>query len=188
MNDHDCQLLIKLHDKWFRRWITAEEIEVMVQRIGRELNDVLPMEDDVVMLGVLSGSVFFYVDLIRHLSRDVHMDFVHVKSYDGMESSGRVHMGEVHTNITDRHVVIVEDIIDSGRSIMALKKRLRSFKPKSIMVVALFYKPEADRYHIPPDLVGKNIANDFIVGFGLDYDGLGRNLKDVYRVARTAES
>jgi hypoxanthine phosphoribosyltransferase len=129
-------------------------------------------------VGVLKGSFLFLADLVRQLGENVVVDFVMVSSYgDGTESSGIVQIRkDLDINIEGRHVLIVEDIVDSGATLSHLCELLRTRRPKSLKVVALLSKPEARKQHAPIDFVGFEIPNEFVVGYGLDHAERYRNL------------
>ena len=126
--------------------------------------------------------VFFTIDLMRALDLPYRLDFVQASSYKGLTSTGVVNVTPIKEKIENSHVLLIEDIIDTGRTIEVIKKVVLEQKPTSFRIASLFYKPDADENNAPPDFVGFSIANHFILGYGLDYDGLGRELKDVYRV------
>lgn len=165
----------------FEPYIKRDEIAVQVQRlaaeIGRDYKDGNPL-----FLCVLNGSFIFAADLFRACDlHDAEITFVRFKSYQGMESTGSVKevMG-LTEDITDRDVLIVEDIIDSGVTADQLRKELAKRNPKSVKMVSLLFKPDALKVGLPPEYVGFEIPGKFILGYGLDLDGLARNLPDIY--------
>ena len=171
---------IKLLDKTFRVMIPAEKINEEVERIAVQLNERYKGRTPV-FLGVLSGSFLFFGDLVRKIDFDCQMAFVKLSSYEGTESTGEVkqQLG-VDFDIEGRDVIIVEDIVETGHSMNHLLAYLRTKKPASIVICTLFYKPEKFLYDYPIDYKAFVIGNEFIVGYGLDYNQLGRNLKDIY--------
>jgi len=136
-----------------------------------------------VFIAVLNGAFMFASDLIKQLDFPCEITFIRLKSYQGTDSSGNIREVEnLIDDIEDRHVVIVEDIIDTGYTIQYLKQSILTKYPKSLRIATLLFKPEALRTEIKADYVAMEIPNDFIVGYGLDYDGHGRNLRDIYKI------
>lgn len=171
---------IKLHDKTFRVMIPAEQIDAAVERVAEKLNERYAGRTPV-FLGVLSGSFLFMSDLVRKTTFDSQMAFVKISSYEGTESTGVVkqQLG-VDFDIEGRDIIIVEDIVETGHSMNYLLDHLRAKRPASIAICTLFFKPDKFLYEYPIDYTALSIGNEFIVGYGLDYDQLGRNLKDIY--------
>ena len=171
---------ITLHDKVFRVMIPAEEIEQAVNRVAEQLN-VRYAERVPVFLGVLSGSYMFLSDLVRKTTFNSQLAFVKISSYQGTESTGKVSQQlEVDFDIEGRDIIIVEDIVETGHSMTYLLDYLRAKNPASIAICTLFFKPDKFLYDYRVDYVALSIGNEFIVGYGLDYNQLGRNLKDIY--------
>lgn len=171
---------ILLHDKRFRVMISAEEIDKAVTHIAEQLNERYVGRTPV-FLGVLSGSFLFLSDLVRKTTFNSQLAFVKISSYQGTESTGKVkqQLG-VNFDIEGRDIIIVEDIIETGHSMNYLLDHLRAKNPASISICTLFFKPEKFLYEYEVDYVALSIGNEFIVGYGLDYNQLGRNLKDIY--------
>ena len=171
---------ITLHDKVFRVMIPAEEIDRAVSRIAEQLNE--RFADRVpVMLGVLSGSYMFLSDLARKTTFNSELAFVKLSSYQGTESTGQVlQQFEVDIVLEGRDIIIVEDIVETGHSMNYLLSLLREKRPASIAICTLFFKPDKFLYDYKVDYIALSIGNEFIVGYGLDYNQLGRNLKDIY--------
>lgn len=174
---------IKLHDRSFRLMIEADVIDREIQRVGAQMNRELAGERPL-FLGVLNGAFMFVSDLLKHITIDgTEISFVKIASYAGVSSTGKVQdLIGLREDIVGRTVVILEDMIDSGESIMHMKKMLEEKHPKQVKVAALFYKPKALKYDLTIDYKGIALENDFVVGHGLDYDGLGRNYPDLYVV------
>jgi hypoxanthine phosphoribosyltransferase len=171
---------VTLKDKTFRVNIPASEINKAVgeiaHRINIELKDKKPL-----FLAVLNGSFMFASDLMKKITIDCEISFVKVSSYHGTSTSGSVkELIGLNEDIKGRTVVIIEDIVDTGLTIEAVVKQLELMEPESIKIATLLYKPEAYRKRIELDYVAIVVPNDFLVGYGLDYDGLGRNLPDIY--------
>lgn len=171
---------ITLHDKTFRVMIPAEEIDLAVERLAKSLNERYAGKTPI-FLGCLSGSVLFLSDLVRKVTFDSQLAFVKLSSYSGLESTGEVkqQLG-IDFDIAGRDIIIVEDIVETGHSMNHLLKYLQEKMPASITICTLFFKPEKFLYDYKVDYVAFEIGNEFIVGYGLDYNQLGRNLKDVY--------
>lgn len=164
--------------------ISKDEIQTRVLKIGEALTDKYRGKD-LVVVGVLKGSFMFFADLVRAIDTDLHCDFCGVSSYtDGMHSNGEVKLTlDLSRSIRDRHVVVVEDIVDTGLTLNFLRKHLQHHKPKSIETVALLLKPDALKEECKVDYVGFKIPNDFVVGYGLDYQGYFRNLPYIAQVS-----
>ena len=173
---------IKLQDKTFRVLISAEEIDKAVSRVAEQLN-VRYAGKTPVFLGVLSGSFLFLADLVRKVNFESQLAFVKISSYDGTESTGNVKQQfGVDFDIEGRDIIIVEDIVETGHSMNYLLDHLRRKNPASISICTLFFKPEKFLYEYDIDYTALSIGNEFIVVYGLDYNQLGRNLKDIYVV------
>lgn len=174
---------IKLHDKEFMLAIDAGTIELEIARVAEEINRDLAGERPL-FLGVLNGAFMFVSDLLKSVTVEgTEVSFVKVASYAGTSSTGQVKdLIGLNEDVTGRTVVIVEDMVDSGRSIVHLKKMLEERHAGKIVVAAMFYKPKAIVQELTLDYTCIALENDFVVGRGLDYDGLGRNLPDLYQV------
>lgn len=175
--------VIKLHDKRFRIMIPAVEIDRAVTAVAERINEDYKAKDTPLFVGVLNGSFMFMSDLIKKVEFNSELSFVKLASYVGMQTTGDVKcLIGLNGSIEGRHVIIVEDIVDTGESIEHMVQELEALKPASIAVCTLFFKPGSYRKQIPIDYRAMEIGNEFIVGYGLDYDQLGRNLKDIYVV------
>ena len=173
---------VTVHDKRFRISVTAEEIQARVAEIARQMNTDLAGQD-VVFLGILNGSFIFAADLLRGIEMPCKISFVKFTSYEGVHSTGNVReLIGLNEDLKGKTVVIIEDIVDTGKTMVDLLEYLKRFEPAEVRIATLMYKPEACRKDLKIDYFGFSIPNDFIVGYGLDYDGLGRNLKDIYKV------
>ena len=171
---------IKLHDKTFRVLIPAEEIDKAVTRVAEQLNERYVGRTPIFLV-VLSGSFLFLADLVRKVNFENQLAFVKISSYNGTESTGNVkQLIGVDFDIEGRDIIIVEDIVETGTSINHMIEYLESLNPRSVEVCTLFFKPEKYRYEHPIKYCAMEIGNEFIVGYGLDYDQIGRNLKDIY--------
>ncbi len=175
---------IRLHEHTFRPFLGEEEIQARVAVLGRELNDRLAggAPSFVVML---KGAFVFAADLVRASGLAGEVCFVRASSYAGTESEGKVNLllPPEEELVRDRDVVLIEDIVDSGLTMQAFLPVLEALGPRSVTLVTLLHKPDAQRVPVRIDLVGFTIPTKFVVGYGLDYDGLGRQLPAIYQLA-----
>ncbi len=173
---------IKVKDKYFEKYIDSGIISLAVKNIADEIYE--DFTDDVpLFLSILNGAFMFTSDLMKSYKGVCQVDFIRLSSYKGTQTTGEVKtLIGLTEDIKGRNVIILEDIIDSGITIKHLLDDLKSYKPATLKVATLLFKPEAVRTDIKPDYIGKKIPRDFIVGYGLDYDGYGRNLSDIYKI------
>jgi hypoxanthine phosphoribosyltransferase len=163
-------------------YLTEEKIQKRVQELGAILTDKFSGKE-IVAVCVLKGSFMFYSDLIRNINADVTCEFFGVSSYHGASSTGEVKVTlDLARPIEDKHVLLVEDIVDTGLTMNYLKNSLLARGPKSLTTVSLLEKPEALKVPCKVDYVGFKIPNDFVVGYGLDYQGYYRNLPYIAQV------
>ncbi len=173
--------VLKLHDREFRVMIPSAKIEEAVTKVAERINADYSAEDCPILLGVLNGSFVFLADLARKLNFPCEVSFVKLASYDGLSSSGRVNeLIGLGQTLEGRNVIVVEDIVDSGRSIKYILETLRAKRPESVRVATLFFKPNSYKENETIDYPAMEIGDEFIVGYGLDYNQLGRELKDIY--------
>jgi len=174
--------MIHLHDKTFVPYISSEEIQFAIENLAKKMDDDF-FEETPIFIGILNGSFMFFSDLMKQYRGMCEVSFVKVASYEGTQSTQNVkQLIGINENLEGKTVVIVEDIIDTGNTIEELKKILKDKKVKHLKIATLFFKPEAYKKDIKIDYIGIRIPNKFIVGYGLDYNGLGRNLPDVYEL------
>ena len=174
--------MIHLHDKIFEPFISSEEIEFAIANIAKQMDDDF-FDEVPVFIGVLNGSFMVMSDLMKHYRGMCEVSFVKMASYEGTQTTNTVkQLIGLNENLEGKTVVIVEDIVDTGNTIEELKAIFKEKKIKHLKIATLFFKPEAYKKDIKIDYVGIRIPNKFIVGYGLDYDGLGRNLPDVYQL------
>ena len=171
---------IKIGDKQFKLSISEERINKEVEAIAGKINEEMK-ETRPLFIAVLNGSFLFAADLLKDVTIECEISFVKLASYSGTSSSGIVkELVGLNENIKDRTVVVLEDIVDTGITLESLYAQLIKYEPKELKVAALLFKPEAYTKKIKVDYVGIEVKNEFLVGYGLDYDGLGRNLRDIY--------
>lgn len=173
---------VKIADKEFKLFISATEIYRNISRMGREINHDLG-DKEVVFIGVLNGSFMFAAELYKHIDFMSKITFLKLASYHGTQSTGTVkRLIGINESLENKVIIILEDIVDTGNTLEDLMHQLAEYNPSSIKVATLLFKKEAYTKSIPIDYIGLEIPNAFIVGFGLDYNGFGRNLEDIYQV------
>jgi len=175
---------IKVNDKEFRLLLSkekiSESIKVAAERINHDLEGKNPL-----FLAVLNGSFMFAADLMKEINIRCEISFVKLASYQGMESGGKVReVFGLSENIEGRTIVIVEDIVDSGRTMRQLLDSLYTRNPAEIRIATFLFKPTALVCDVHPDYIAIEIPNEFVVGYGLDYDGYGRNFGEVYTLVK----
>lgn len=173
---------IQLKDKTFEPYLSNDDIQKANQQIADKINAEYK-DKEVLFIAILNGSFVFAADLIRKITVKNTISFVKVASYEGLSSTGTVKkiIGLMDA-LENRHVIILEDIIDTGNTLDKLLPTLKAEKPASLRLCTLLYKPDAFKASFPIDYIGLSIPNKFIVGYGLDYDGYGRNLPDIYQI------
>lgn len=173
---------IRVHDKEFETFITADKIQVRVQEIASMINIEYASKRPL-FVGVLNGALVFMADLIKHVSIECELSMIKVSSYSGTSSTGNLKnlIGLAET-IKGRNVIVVEDVVDTGDTALYIISELQKQQPASLRFATILFKPAALRQNIMPDYIGFEIPPDFVVGYGLDYDGLGRNLNDIYKL------
>ena len=174
--------LIKIHDKTFEPYVSAEQLNQIAERMASEVYQDL-QESCPVFIAVLNGSFMFAADFVRHYKGECEISFVKMASYEGTQSTGKIHqLIGLSTPVEGRDVVILEDIIDTGNTLEEIYRLFENQKVKSFRIATLFFKPDAYKKDLKIDYVGKPIPNRFIVGYGLDFDEIGRNLPQVYQL------
>jgi len=159
--------------------VKEETIQQRVKELGRQINNDYRNKTPI-LVGVLKGAFVFMADLLREIDIPVEVDFLSIASYDGRESSGVVRLNsDLSLNIEDRDVILIEDIVDSGRTINYIIKNLKTRKPRSLAVCTLLNKKEERIVDVPLTYVGFDIPGVFVVGYGLDYLNRYRNLRDI---------
>ncbi len=173
---------IKVLDKEFVVSIPEEKIAQEVARVAQEINKDLA-DKNPLFISVLNGSFMFTADLMKHITIPCQVSFVKLASYEGVASTGQVkEVIGLNEDITNRTIVIVEDIVDTGLTMQRLLDTLGTRNPKDIYIASLLVKPEKLKVDLNINYVAFNIPNDFILGYGLDYDGYARNLRHIYTV------
>lgn len=171
-----------MHDKQFEPYLTAPEIHDRIKALARQLDQDYAGKKPL-FIAILNGSFMFAADLFKEISIDAEICFIKLASYKGTKSSGQVITAiGLDTDLFGRDVVIVEDIVDTGKTLSEFLPQLHHQQPASLKIVALLHKPEATVFPIPIDYLGFAIPNKFVVGYGLDYDGLGRNIREIYKL------
>ncbi len=173
---------IRIKDKTFAIAISAEELEGQVCRVASEINRDYEGQRPL-LLAVLNGSFVFASDLIRKLTLECKVSFVKLASYQGEYSEGKVRdIIGLDTDIEGQHVIIVEDIIDTGLTMRHMVETLKRYNPASVNICTLLLKPGKLQTELDVRYCAMRVPDDFLVGYGLDYDGLGRNYKDIYSI------
>jgi hypoxanthine phosphoribosyltransferase len=173
---------IYVHDKVFEPYISQSsisgKIKSMAQQLNKDYADKKPL-----FIAILNGSFIFAADLFKELSIEAEICFIKLASYKGTKSSGQVITAiGLDTDVFKRHVVIVEDIVDTGKTLNEFLPQLHHQQPASLKIAALLHKPEATVYPISVDYLGFSVPNKFLLGYGLDYNGLGRNIPEIYKL------
>jgi hypoxanthine phosphoribosyltransferase len=173
---------IRVHDKQFEPYISASDISGRIKEVAGQLNRDYEGRKPL-FVAILNGSFMFASDLFKQLSIDAEICFIKLASYKGTKSTGHVITAiGLDMDIIGRDVVIIEDIVDTGKTLSEFLPQLQHQQPASMKIVALLHKPEATVYPIKIDYLGFSIPNKFVVGYGLDYDGIGRNMKEIYKL------
>ena len=174
--------VIKVHDKSFETYLSEEIILKRVKELAADITKDYTGKRPL-FIAILNGSFMFASDLFKQLEIEVELCFIKLASYKGMKSSGNVVTSiGLDDDLFGKEVVIVEDIVDTGKTLHNFLPKLLHQQPKSLRIVTLLHKSEATEYPLQLDYVGFDIPNKFVVGYGLDYDGLGRNLKEIYQL------
>lgn len=173
---------VQVLDKSFELSISETKIQLEVTRIAEEMNRELAGKDPL-FLGILNGAFMFASDLYKQLSFPCQITFLKLASYSGTGSTGRVkQLIGLNLDLKDRVVVVLEDIVDTGITLNTILRQLSGYQPREVKIATFLHKPAATKTELKLDYVGIEIPNDFIVGYGLDYDGYGRNLREIYQL------
>lgn len=172
--------IITVKDKSFKPYISEEKLQTSVEKVASNINADYKGSTPI-FLGILNGSFMFFGDLLKSIDLECTVSFVKLASYEGTSTTGEVNeLIGLNEDISGKDIILVEDIVDTGNTLVKLHEILSSKNPRSIKIATLLYKPEAYKKHHPIDYVGLEIPNAFVLGYGLDYDGLGRNLSSIY--------
>lgn len=175
--------VINVHNKNFVPFIKDEEIQKHVKKMALEIYE--DHKDEIpIFIGVLNGVFMFFSDLLKHYPGNCEVAFLQMSSYQGTESTGIVYQKmELTKEVKNRSIIVVEDIVDTGNTLVSLMEYFKNTQqPKSLKVASLLLKPEVYKKDLPIDYIGIEIPDKFVLGYGLDYDELGRNLKDLYQI------
>ncbi|MCR9285957.1 hypoxanthine phosphoribosyltransferase [Saprospiraceae bacterium] len=173
---------IKIHDLYFKPFLTKEMIEEKVQEMAGEIDRDFKGKKPIFLV-ILNGSFIFAADLSRACKLSYEIAFMKLSSYDGLQSSGEVKtVFGLDREIQGRDLIIIEDIIDSGKTMHEFLPKLKAMNPASVSLAVLLLKPEAVNYPIKIDYLGFEIPDKFVIGYGLDYDEMGRDLGDIYQL------
>ncbi len=173
---------IKLHDKTFELFISETEIEKIVQKVADEINN--SGVEKPLFIAVLNGSFLFAADVMRKISLpNSEISFIKLASYEGTESTGKVNeLIGLNQNLKGRNIIILEDIIDTGNTLVKIVEMFKNKEIATLNIATLLYKEDVYNKEIPIDFIGKSIPNKFVVGYGLDYNEIGRNLPHIYKL------
>jgi hypoxanthine phosphoribosyltransferase len=171
---------VRVLDKSFRELISEKEINDRIKILAEEINNDFAGKE-VVFLGILNGAFLFAADLLKHINLKAKISFVKLASYEGTKSSGTIkELIGWNEDIKNKNIIVIEDIVDTGNTLERIVDELVIRKATGIKIAALLLKPDAYTKDIPLDYVGFEIPNDFVIGYGLDYDGYGRNFPSIY--------
>ena len=173
---------ITVHDKEFTPYISATEIDKQVARVAAEISRDYEGKNPL-FIAILNGSFMFASDLLKQITLDAEISFIKLASYKGIKTSGKVITAiGLDADLHRRDVIIIEDIVDTGKTLFHFLPQLEHQHPTSLKIATLLHKPEALLHPIKIDYLGFTIPNKFVIGYGLDYDGLGRNIKEIYQL------
>jgi hypoxanthine phosphoribosyltransferase len=175
---------VTVKDKEFETFIPASQIEGVVQQLADRINADYK-DKNPLFLAILNGSFVFAADLLRKISIPCNISFVKFASYSGTKTTELVkELIGLNEDIQGRHIILIEDIVDTGNTMELILFDLAKMHPADVKIACFCHKPDAFRKSFRIDYIGMNIPNEFIVGYGLDYDGYGRNLADIYKIAK----
>lgn len=174
--------LIQLHDLYFKPYISEKELQGIVVRMAQEIKDDLPKDEIPLFVGILNGCFVFVADFLRAFEGDCEISFIKLASYQGTQSTQNVKtLVGINEELEGRTVIILEDVIDTGATLQEIYDIFKTKKVKSLKVATLFFKPDVFKKELPIHYIGKSIPDNFIVGYGLDYNGFGRNYAAIYQ-------
>ncbi len=171
---------VKILDKEFKISITAASIKQAIENIASQINNTYDGEE-VLFISILNGAFMFSSDLVKRIKLQCQVSFIKLSSYSGNSSTGKVEeLIGLSENIKGRHVIILEDIVETGSTLNILAGQLKAMEPASLKIATLLFKPQAYLKNLNLDYIGIEIPSEFIIGYGLDYNGYGRNYEDIY--------
>jgi hypoxanthine phosphoribosyltransferase len=174
--------LIVVHNKKFQPYLTVSQINAEIKRMASEINRDYDGKRPL-FIAILNGSFMFAADLFKEINIEAEISFIKLASYKGTRSTGHVITSiGLDESLKNRHVIILEDIVDTGKTLSMFLPQLQDQRPASLKIAALLHKPDALLHPLSIDYLGFSVPNKFLLGFGLDYDGLGRNLKEIYQL------
>lgn len=174
--------VIQVYGKKFQPYLTAAEIDKQIKRVASEINKDYAGKRPL-FIAILNGSFMFASDLFKELTIDAEICFIKLASYKGTTSTGHVITSiGLDESLKDRHVVVLEDIVDTGKTLSEFLPQLKDHHPASLKIAALLHKPDATVHPLAIDYLGFSVPNKFLLGYGLDFDGLGRNLGEIYQL------
>ena len=180
--------ILKLQDLYFKPYINKVEIAKIVKHLARQVKADLPKDEVPIFVGILNGCFLFAADFIREFNGNCEVSFVKLSSYQGTSSTEKVkQLVGINEDLSGRTVIILEDIIDTGNTLQEIYNIFKDKKVKQLKIATLFFKPDVFKKELPIDYIGKSIPDKFIVGYGLDYNGLGRNLPKIYQLTTTQQ-
>lgn len=175
-------MTIEVNNKKFTPFITAQQIDEQINILANELNRDYEGKRPL-FIAILNGSFMFAADLFKAVTIEAEICFIKLASYKGTKSTGNVITSiGLDEPLNGRHVIIVEDIVDTGKTLNEFLPQLHNQQPASLKIASLLHKPDALAYPVKIDYLGFNVPNKFLLGYGLDFDGLGRNLKEIYQL------
>ena len=174
--------LLRVHDKEFKPYISAEKISEEVKRVASEINKDYAGKKPL-FIAILNGSFMFAADLFKEINIEAEICFIKLASYKGTKSSGQLITAiGLDVDLVGREIIIIEDIVDTGFTLSKFLPQIQHHQPASLKIAALLHKPEETIHPIKIDYLGFSVANKFLLGYGLDYNGLGRNIKEIYQL------
>lgn len=174
--------VVKIHGRSFIPYILHDDIQKEISRMAEEINRDYDGQTPL-FISILNGAFMFTSDLFKNISIDAQISFIKLASYKGTSSTGQVITSiGLDESIKGRHVIVLEDIVDTGKTLYTFLPQLLDQQPMSVKVASLLHKPDALEHDIAINYLGFSVPNKFLLGYGLDYDGLGRNLKDIYQL------
>ena len=174
--------LIQVHDKQFKPFLSADQISEQIKRVAAEINRDYAGKRPL-FIAILNGAFIFAADLFKEISIEAEICFIKLASYKGIKSTGQVITAiGLDVDLVDRELIILEDIVDTGKTLTQFLPQIYNQNPATLKIAALLHKPEALVHPIKIDYLGFTVPNKFLLGYGLDYDGLGRNIKEIYQL------